>query len=369
MMRRFLLVSILCGSVSLFAQKGGGGSAGGGVGSAGSTGGTSGGTATSGPAGTPGTTASGGIPTTAGTVGGLSGQAASGPISSPSGNTGIPTVQQTMGGPAGTTGTNQGDLNNLNTNPAFVNNGGFVSTGTGQGGVLLSTPTLSFPSPVPTAGISDAGRAGISSNTSLGGATQGIGETVLPNGMIVNPAALNGSGRLITDVGPSEFIGAVNQGAPAPSLAEVAAQFKTHQTSQNARTITNADVQRLVGSNTNAQPTTMAGNMPPSGMPIPAQAQASGTQQSTTSSTSTSASSPAPAQQQSAAPQSATNQNGSSAQSTENASSSTTPRVNQRQSGSSENNHLPATSTVLPLLGLLGVASSGVGLWYRKYRK
>ena len=31
--------------------------------------------------------------------------------------------------------------------------------------------------------------------------------------------------------------------------------------------------------------------------------------------------------------------------------------------------YLPATSTILPLLGLLGVASSGVGLWYRKHRK
>src|SRR5947209_8676786 len=159
MVRRFLLVSILCGSVSLFAQKGGGSAGGGGIGSAGSTGGTSGGTtATSGPAGTPGTTAPGGIPTTAGTVGGLSGQAASGPINSPSGNTGIPTVQQTMGGPAGTTGTNQGDINNLNSFPPGTNTG-FI--GVSSGGTL-STPTATFAAPAPTAGISDSGRAGIS---------------------------------------------------------------------------------------------------------------------------------------------------------------------------------------------------------------
>lgn len=367
MVRRFLLVAVLCGSVSLFAQKGGGsaggaGSAGGGVGSAGSTGGaSSGGTATSGPAGTPGTTAPGGIPTTAGTVGGLSGQAASGPINSPSGNTGIPTVQQTMGGPAGTTGTNQGDLNNLTPTTSPTVNGGFVTNGPASGGVLLSTPVISFPSPVPTAGISDAGRAGISSNTSLGGA-QGMGETMLPNGMIVNPAALNGSGRLITDVGPSEFIGAVNQGAPAPSLAEVAAQFRAQKGSQNARTLTNDDVQRLVGSTSNSQPTTVASNMPPSGMPAPAQAQASGTQQSTTSNATS-------AQQQTAPAQPTSNPSGAATQSNQNESAATTPQVNQGQSGSSENSHLPATSTILPLLGLLGVASSGVGLWYRKHRK
>lgn len=332
MIRRFLLVAVLCGSVSLFAQKSGG-SAGGGVGSAGSTGGTSGGTATNGPAGTPGTTAPGGIPTTAGT----------------------------MGGPAGTTGTNQGDINSLNPNPNFVNNGGFITNGPATGGVLLSTPVVSFPSPVPTAGISDAGRAGISSNTSLGGA-QGIGETVLPNGMIVNPAALNGSGRLITDVGPSEFIGAVNQGASAPSLAEVAAQFRAQKGSQNARTLTNDDVQKMIGNNTNTQPTTVAGNMPPSGMSVPAQAQAGSTSQST-------ASNAASAQQQTAPAQPTSNQSGAATESTQNASSSTTPQINQGRAGNNENSHLPATSTILPLLGLLGVASSGVGLWYRKYRK
>lgn len=358
MIRRFLLVAVLCGSVSLFAQKSGG-SAGGGVGSAGSTGSTSGGTAASGPVGTPGTTAPGGIPTTAGTVGGLSGQAASGPISSPSGNTGIPTVQQTMGGPAGTTGTNQGDLNNLNPTTAPTVNGGFVTNGPASGGVLLSTPMVSFPSPVPTAGISDAGRAGISSNTSLGG-TQGTGETILPNGMIVNPAALNGSGRLITDVGPSEFIGAVNQGTPAPSLAEVAAQFRAQKGSQNARTLTNGDVQRMIGNNTNAQPTTVASNMPPSGMPIPAQA--GSTSQNSTSNA-------ASIQPQNAPAQPTSNQSGAATQSTQNANSSTTPQINQGQSGRNENSHLPATSTILPLLGLLGIASSGVGLWYRKYRK
>src|SRR5437660_3528218 len=258
MVRRFLLVSILCGSVSLFAQKGGGSAGGGGIGSAGSTGGTSGGTtATSGPAGTPGTTAPGGIPTTAGTVGGLSGQAASGPINSPSGNTGIPTVQQTMGGPAGTTGTNQGDINNLNS--PTIAPGGFITGGGTTGGVLLSTPFVSFPSPVPTAGISDAGRAGIGSNTSTG--ASGTAGTTFSNGVVINPAALNGPGRLINDVGPSEFIGAVNNNSgAAPSLGEIAAQFKTRQNGQNARTLTNADIEKMIGSNTNAQPATVAGN-------------------------------------------------------------------------------------------------------------
>ena len=319
-------------------------------------------------------TAPGGIPTTAGTIGGLSGQAASGPINSPSGNTGIPTVQQTMGGPAGTTGTNQGDPNNLNTFPTVTNTGGTISGGGTTGGVLLSTPFVSFPSPVPTAGISDAGRAGIGSNTSTG--ASGTAGTTFSNGVVINPAALNGPGRLINDVGPSEFIGAVNNNSgAAPSLGEIAAQFKTRQNGQNARTLTNADIERMIGSNTNAQPATVAGNMPSAGLPAQ-NTPASSTPQNTADRGAAPVNNSTAAQQSAPAQSAAASQSGATAQGSDAASSSTTPQINQGQSGGSnantngnENSRLPATSTFLPLLGLLGVASGGIGLWYRRFRK
>jgi hypothetical protein len=50
---------------------------------------------------------------------------------------------------------------------------------------------------------------------------------------------------------------------------------------------------------------------------------------------------------------------------------STTPQIRQTQHNDTQENNqqLPATSTILPLLGLIGLASSGVGLWYRKSHK
>jgi hypothetical protein len=393
MVRRFLLVSALCTSLSVavFAQKGGS------SGSAGSAGSTSG----AGPAGAPGTAVPGGTPTTAGTIGGLAGQASSGTVNPPSGNTGIPTVPETMGGPAGNTGSNQGNPADQNTFPAGVNNSGFI--GASAGGVL-ATPSATFASPSPTAGISDSGRAGVTDSTPV---NTGVTSTTENSTLVytnapainpraaVNPASLN-TGRLINDFGPSVYVGETGittSAVKAASVADIAARYKA-QSPQNAKTITNSDVERMLGNGGNSGGGgPMASNMPPSDMPQAPQngspAATSASQANTQAAPSTSAiQQSAPATSQSHGAASEANTSGSNASGTNaaanapanannaNAASSTanagtTPQVNpnQSQSGDQESNRLPATSTFLPLLGLLGIASSGAGLWYRKFRK
>jgi hypothetical protein len=53
--------------------------------------------------------------------------------------------------------------------------------------------------------------------------------------------------------------------------------------------------------------------------------------------------------------------------------SATTPQVSQRsnaaqKNGEEDNTRLPASSTLLPLFGVLGVASGAAGLWLKKHR-
>ncbi|MGH9569625.1 MAG: LPXTG cell wall anchor domain-containing protein, partial [Candidatus Angelobacter sp.] len=55
-------------------------------------------------------------------------------------------------------------------------------------------------------------------------------------------------------------------------------------------------------------------------------------------------------------------------------SGATTPQMSQPKPGNQgsdqqSNKELPATATLLPLLGILGLASGGIGLVFRKYRK
>src|SRR5215470_5913295 len=60
--------------------------------------------------------------------------------------------------------------------------GGTAWTGVGPaGGVLLSTPSATFDSPQPTAGISVAGRAGISNSTPV---NAGLQSTLSPSSMV-----------------------------------------------------------------------------------------------------------------------------------------------------------------------------------------
>jgi cobalamin biosynthesis Mg chelatase CobN len=52
------------------------------------------------------------------------------------------------------------------------------------------------------------------------------------------------------------------------------------------------------------------------------------------------------------------------------AENSTTPQINQNQQSNDAqgSRRLPATATFLPLLGLLGLVSGGIGFWFRKFR-
>jgi hypothetical protein len=387
MSRKAFLVAVLAVSTGLFGQRSGS------PGGTGSTGSGSSGTGTSGS----GTTAGSGIntsatqagtPTTQGAVGGLSGQAAAGPITTPSANTaGTPTLPSAMAGPAGTTGSTQANPDNLNNGGNF-NNGVIGGTATGSG--VLSTPGGTFASPAPTAGISDAGRAGISADTVNNAGVQSTLDSatvVYTNGAPVNPRggnianAANTSGRLINDLGPSYFSNTLADGSRV-SLGEVAAQFKAMRGTANARMLTNEDVQKMVANDTGV---TVAKDMPPLGPGVPmrggSQSAASQNAGAQPAGATTGAQLNAQAAQGSSANQqsqtSAANQQGTASantnQSTESeaAAGATTPQINQNQQSNDAQgrSRLPATSTFLPLLGLLGIVSGGLGIWFRKFRR
>lgn len=403
MSRKTLLAGMLAVSLSLFGQRSGG-SGSTGSGSAGTGTGTAGSGTTAG-AGINTSASQAGSPTTQGAVGGLSGQAAAGPITTPSANTaGSPTLPSAMAGPAGTTGTTQANPDNLNTGSSF--NNGFVGTGAVGSGVL-STPGGSFASPAPTAGISDAGRAGISANAPMNTGVQSSLENstvVYTNGAPVNPSGVNIStaantpGRMINDMGPSFYSDTVAGGANTVSLGQVAAQFKAAKAGVNVRTLTNDDVQKMVGSKTGV---TVAKNMPPLGpgaapqsagsQPSSAQAgtaaqsigqgaQSSTAQTASQSSTSQTAQSGTSASQQSqtgpagqraGTPPPAQTSQGQGTGAEAAAGDSTMPQINpnQQSNDAQGKSKLPATSTFLPLLGLLGIVSGGIGLWFRRFRR
>jgi len=388
MSRKAFLVAILAVSTGLFGQKSGGagtGSTGAGAGSAGA--GTAGSGTTAG-AGINAPASQAGSPTTQGAVGGLSGQAAAGPITTPSANqAGTPTQPGAMAGPAGTTGTTQANPDNLN-NGTTVNNGlnGVVGGGV-FGGPVLSTPGASFAAPAPTAGISDAGRAGISANTNVNPGVPSTLENstvVYTNGAPVNPPAVNisaaaaGGGRLVNDMGPSFYSDTISGGGASASLGEVAAQFKAAKGAVNARTLTNDDVQKMVSDKTGV---TMAKNMPPLGpgatpqqsttaqTQAPSEQASASSMQTAQSSASTQQTPNATNGQQAGTPPPAASQE--QAGSEANAGNSTTPQINQNQQSNDAQgkSKLPATATWLPLLGLLGALSGGLGWAIRKFRK
>jgi hypothetical protein len=252
------------------------------------------------------------------------------------------------------------------------------------GGPILVTPTASFPTPAPTAGISDAGRAGISvenpaiippeSTIGANGTTPGNPNGVAPaesNEVASGPTDLSGPSVAVTD----------SAGGPAPatsSLAEISSLYKAEKNTRNARVLGNEDVEKMLS---NKGGVTMAKNMPPLGpgaLEHSAQPQDTSTQAAVTpnpapSVPQTTQTDANPQEQngltsQTGAQSSSENQNAAPATSAENA---TTPQINRNQQANDAQGgrRLPATATFLPMLGLLGLASGGIGFWFRKFRK
>ncbi|HZE24884.1 MAG TPA: hypothetical protein VE054_12880 [Blattabacteriaceae bacterium] len=265
------------------------------------------------------------------------------------------------------------------------------------GGPILVTPSTAFPNPVPTAGISVAGRAGISNATNGSDVTTGSanpGTGLATPGASLSEVTASPSG--VTDQGPTELgtstlvrgpsdesgtsIGGASEasGASTISLAEVSNRYKAEKGTRNAKVLGNEDVQAMLN---NKSGMTMAKNMPPLGSGALEQsgsAPSTDTQSATQSAqenqqngaTKSSANQPA---QTAATGQAGTTQpaaNGQSADNGVNAENSTTPQINQKQQSNDAqgSRRLPATATFLPLLSLLGLVSGGIGLWFRKFR-
>jgi len=269
----------------------------------------------------------------------------------------------------------QGQSTNPYTSPAPVN-GPF-------GGPILVTPSASFPTPAPAAGISNAGQAGIS-NAGQAGITNETNSTA-PVEAVAAPSGATAVGSesnsaLTTEPGntaandlmPSTSASSVSEAAApgAASLAEISSRYKAEKGTRNARVLGNDDVEKMLA---NKGGVTMAKNMPPlgpgameqGGQPQTAGAQSAGTLPAATSGGPQSAS----ANQQAATPP--VSSPGQSTAPDTSAENSTTPRVNQNQQSNDAqgSRRLPATAGFLPLLGLLGLASGGIGFWFRKFRR
>lgn len=254
------------------------------------------------------------------------------------------------------------------------------------GGPILVTPSAGFPSPVPTAGISVAGRAGISN------ATNGIENTNTPSSpatIVSTPSAslsestnqtpandLGVSPAPINDVGATTFVGGPSD-ASAPGtigVAEVSSRYKAEKGTRNARVLSNEDVQAMLDHKSGV---TMAKNMPPLGsgaLEQSARAQDAGVQTGAVPATQPVQRNAPPNQQdQIASGQTGTPPPapaGKSADTSASAENSTTPQINpnQQSNDAQGSRRLPATATFLPLLGLLGLVSGGIGFWFRKFR-
>jgi hypothetical protein len=262
----------------------------------------------------------------------------------------------------------QGQSTNQSTSPAPVN-GPF-------GGPILVTPSASFPSPAPAAGISNAGQAGISNAGQTGISVETnsmapVEAVAAPSGATVTGSESNSAlppesgNTAANDLMPSTSMsGAGVSEAAAPgavSLAEISSRYKAEKGARNARVLGNDDVEKMLA---NKGGVTMAKNMPPLGPGVleqGGQPQTAGAQMAATSGGRQSAS----ANQQAGTPPAQSTAPDTSAE------NSTTPRVNQNQQSNDAqgSRRLPATGGFLPLLGLLGLASGGIGFWFRKFRK
>lgn len=256
-------------------------------------------------------------------------------------------------------------------------------------GAAPATPSATFAAPPPTAGISNAGRAGISNSAPLPTTLPSLSPTVVyvtqpPVETVttgvpasventannpatgapseVAPGSNESGGRTVNDMGPSYYADAL-PAADNGSLGELSAHYKALKGTTNARMLTNDDVQQMVA---NKNGVTVAKNMPPLGpgaLVQSGQAQQAGSQPATQNAQSTSQ-----RKQNAANGQGGTPPPAPSGVSAEN---STTPQINQNQQSNDAqgSRRLPATATILPLLGLLGLLSGGIGFWFRKFRK
>lgn len=219
-----------------------------------------------------------------------------------------------------------------------------VGGGLYGGGVYVVPPLAAAPES--TTGISLAGRAGISLNTPF---ELGVQSTVITNPILnygygyassgysasaaAAPESAESSER-VKDLLPASFVdsGTSASAAPSLSLAEIAAQYRTNRP-QAVRTFTNADVAKLTNKVTIIGVTTTGAGTAPTAEPAITQPQA-------------------PARQ----PELAANAN-------------KPPVAPESTPAETATTVLPATSTYLPLLGLLGLLSSGIGLWVRRFLK
>jgi hypothetical protein len=260
------------------------------------------------------------------------------------------------------------------------------------GGPILVTPSTSFPNPVPTAGISDAGRAGISNATNVGETTT----TPASPGTIATAPSENLSEPTdqtpAPDLGSSTFVRGPSDESAASvraasdesaasmiSLADVSNRYKAEKGARSARVLSNEDVQTMLN---NKSGVTTAKNMPPLGsgaLEQGGQTENAGVQAGAAPSATTQ---PMQQKTQASAQTAPPERNNSSNQNTNssgqaptsapnaNAENSTTPQINQNQQSNDTqgSSRLPATATLLPLLGLLGLVSGGIGFWFRKFR-
>jgi hypothetical protein len=231
------------------------------------------------------------------------------------------------------------------------------------GGPILVTPNATLTSPPPTAGISDVGRAGISVNSNAAAINAPAPSTMTDmagnESIAVSPALSTeapAESAPTNDLGVSVSVNDASASAAPISLAEAASQYKTEKTTVNARTLDNQDVQQILSGK---ESVITASNISPQagdGQPISAGIQAGSGQNAP------------PSAQNNAVPQSTLPMQASGGEAT--ADNATTPQINQNQQSNDAQGttSLPATATLLPLLGLLGLASAGFGLWFFKFR-
>lgn len=205
------------------------------------------------------------------------------------------------------------------------------------GGILMSTPTATLDLPQPTAGISDAGRAGISNSAASQNMLSGsnvvytsFGPELSPMGTMPAPASPE---QRTYDFGPSFYSNQVGGLAPGQSLAQVAEHYRALESTLKLRTYTNADV-RPPRNSAEVPNGLLAANKPPV-LPLTANAPAVPT------------SHPAVA-----APETAAQNSGI-----------------QPQAQSGGRTQLPATATPLPLLGCMGLIMTGLGLCLRGIKR